>query len=661
MRERLAEGIVLILIVVAILMRAPGVSGVCIYVDEWIYWLKTNWILANNWIPTARVFDYSPPFLSHIGAAVTILFGGELSTLRTISVVFGSLTIPLMYSFGRAIYDRKTGLLAALFLCFSAYHCLYSHIYMLEALTLFFITAFLYFFWQMQRYEGNEKSKIYAILAGMMMGLAFDAKYISFFLIPVVFVYILWVNRLNFRALIDKKIILMFFFAFLFFLPLLVCLFYTGVYFHGFSHYAIERFEGVESRGTVVRPIEFSLGELLERGVGRVLEVLTWGADAGIFSPIYACVFKISTILLLLITLSTYIHHTLIREKKGSFLVISTLIISISILLIGNTRHYLIYLFPFFYVMFSHIFVESLNLRNRGKKQLRIFISIVVVISVIIMLLFSSISAFTESFWDKGEYNPWIENAVDFIMRDIKKNNYEEENISVGIVFETVRVLDYQLYLSESNISIFRLLEPGKEYSGEFATLNLEAIELLKPDYIVIGKACYDIYFKGEALKDVLEDYIIAFSSHDYPYGCFVLRRKKTQVSGLTALERASTKTADKRGKIFKDIFEKSVPSVMKVGEVYKAEVRVKNTGNSRTNFTIFVHSNDYILFVEDAKHSITLDKGSTFALKFKLLPIKEYAGELPITVDLYARSEKNKNIMKKVDSVTDYVYFIRK
>ena len=272
--------IILSLFSAAFLIRAIGVSNVCSYEDEHSFRFMTGTILANNFAPTPEILKWINPFFSYVAAAVTALFEGELNVLRMISVFFGSLTVPLLYLFGKAIYDRKTGLLAALFLCFSAYHCLYSRILRLEAFTIFFVTAFIYFFWLSQRSEGR-KSITCACIAGAMLGLAFDAKYISLFLIPAVLAYVLWMKKFSFKALLDKRIILTFVFALLFFSPLLISLYTTGVGLHPIQYQAVERF-GPSSITQVesMRVHEYPIDQLLVNTGVKIPEALAWGAQS---------------------------------------------------------------------------------------------------------------------------------------------------------------------------------------------------------------------------------------------------------------------------------------------------------------------------------------------------------------------------------------------
>jgi len=632
--------IIISLFLVAFLIRAAGVSNVCLYPDEWSHWTTTNRILASNWAPTAEVFDYSPPFFPYIAAVVTMIFDGDLNTLRMISVIFGSLTVPFLYLFGKAMYNRKTGLLSALFLCFSAYHCLFSRIFMLEAFTLFFVTAFLYFFWLSQRSEQERKGMTYAIIAGAMMGLAFDAKYISFFLIPAVLVYVLWTKKFNFKVLVDKRIILTFIFAFLFFLPLLICLFYTGVGFHGIYFYSIEKMESPVSS----RVIEsFPLDKLLMEGVGKMQVILTWGAD--VLIPTWRGLFLVSALLFLIITLFSYLFNFIKREKRGCFLIIPIFILYITLLLLPPSKHYLIYLFPFYFVMFSHLAVKSFkHLKENSYKN--IFRTLIIVLTVI-MLFSYFITGVTSPYWDEGGYS-WAKSAVEYIKSDATKSGYEGHIIIGRITLWAI--IDYSIYLSHLNASEIKILKATNSYSDELI-LDSKKIGILKPDYLIVEEHLNCL--TGSVKRAIFQDYVIVFYSQTYPSGCFVLKRKNMQSSELLF------STDGKDGKISEDIFKRSIPSVMKVGKSYTVLVQVKNIGDSRTNFTVRVHSNKYIMFVEEVQE-ITLDNNSVYILKFKMVPLREYRGKLPITVDLYVRDEENETY-RKVDSVSDYIYLIEK
>lgn len=631
---------------IAFVIRVAGVSKIGMYPDEADYRTWSNMILINNWVPVAEVFDYVNPFLSHLGALVTTFFGGDLNTLRMISVFFGTLAVPFLYLFGKTIYDRKTGVLAALLLCFSAYHCLFSRIFMLEALTFFFITAFLYFFWVSQSSE-EPKSTKYAIVAGAMLGLAVDAKYISLFLGPAIIAYVLWTNRFDFRALLDKRIVLTVIFAFLFFLPLLICLFYTGVGLHPLYYQSVERFSGASGPSST-RVSELPINVLLEKTVVKIPEVLAWGTH--VLTPYWGWIFAFAVLILFILTAFYYIRSFMRRDKADSFLTISAYGFFMFVFVgCAGTKYYLIYSFPFLLVMFSHLGVksfEALKSENNYKNIGRIF----TIFLVAIMLFSSFATAVTSPHWDTGEYS-WSTSGVEFIKNDVAKSGYDGR-ILIGRLSLSA-IVGYSIYTSDLNATTFLIVTPTGKYSTELVEVDLEMINSRKPHYLIVEEL-YSYCLKGEVARAIYEDYSTVFYSKTFPYQCSVLKRKDMQPSEPVS------RIADKDGKISEEVFRKSVPDVLEMGEVYTALVQVTNTGDSRTNFSVRVFFDWFNLYVKaEQSNEVTLNKDATQILKFKIVPLTEYAGEIPISASLYVKSEENEEI--EVDSVSDYIYLIER
>lgn len=635
--------IIISLFLLAFFIRTAGVANVSLYSDEWWYWINTNKILVDNFVPRADVFSYSPPFLSYIGSIFTLLFDGDLKVLRMISVIFGSLTVPILYLFGGAMYDRKTGLISALFLCFSTYHILYSRLFMLEALTLFFITGFLYLFW-MSLVHNNNKNIAYSCIAGAMLGLAIDAKWISFILLPVSLTYILWTSGFKLKALFDKRVILMLFFAFLFFLPMLISLFYTGVGFDGILFYIDEKFK--KESAVTTRVGSLSLDVLIFKGIDNISSILSYGSDLLISSLIANAVF-----ILFIIVIFFYLHDFLYGEKKSSFLMIPFFYLFLFVLISAPHMHYLIYMFPFYFVMLSHIFlisIEKIRTENKKKNILRFFI----IILTTIMLFSYFITGATSYYWDKGDYHPWAKEALDYIGSDILKKGYEER-ILIGTFTALKEPVSRPLYLSNLNASTIRILKDAGTYSNKLSEVDLEKISKLKPIYLIVAEPQYG-YVQGNA--QILKDYEVVSYIHTYPVEAKILRRRYfQQQEQLLFMNRTDLKSS-------RDIFRQSIPNIMEIGKTYIALVRVSNSGNIRTNVTINVYSDEFKLFVDDSQRKVTLEEGSTKILKFKLLPFKESAGVfpmIPITVDISEFDETGNYII--LDSFTEFISRIEK
>ena len=645
--------IVISLFSVAFLVRIVNISNVPLYGDEWIYWDYTNKILASNFVPRADVFSFSPPFLSYIGSVFTLLFEGDLNVIRMISVFFGSLTIPLLYLFGKAMYDRTTGLLAALFLCFSAFHILYSRLFMLEALAIFFITAFLYFFWLSWQSKHEKKKTNYACIAGAMMGLAFDAKYISVFLVPAIPLFVLWTQKFNFKSLLDKRIILIYIFSFLFVLPLLISLFYTGVGFHGMFYYSGGEF-GKQSL-TTRRVSDIPPDELIQRTIEKLSKVFTWGSQ--ILISEWKSIFIFSGILLCIITLFSYLPGVIRREKRSCFLIILSLGLSMIVFISGRQLHYLMYYMPFIFVMLSHLTIKSfegLKKENSYKNSFRVFI-----ISLATIMLFSYIVVgATASYWDKGDYNPWVENAADYIKRDAIRNGYGGQ-IIVGLL-TTPNIMDYPLKLRDVNASVLLFLNfTTASYATQRDEVDLESIKIIKPTYLVISGDQYKFYFTETVKRNIYEDYRIVSIIQTYPDIGFVIKRKNIQSSSTSFPVNI---TEDK--KISQEVFttnmlDVNMPDVMKIGDVYTAFIKLKNTEDSRMNFRVWIHSDEYTIFVDKGIYNVTLDRGSSSILEFKIVPIKEHIGGLPIMVDLSVKPNDG-DMYKKISTVSKYVFIKR-
>lgn len=630
----------------ALTLRAVGVPNVCITVDECTVWHKANLVLANSFIPPAQVFEYTNPSMPYLGALVTALFEGDLNILRMVSVIFGSLSVPFLYLFGKTMYGRKTGLLSALFLCFSVYHSLYSRIIMLEALTLFFIIAFLYFFWLSERRE----SITHACIAGAMLGLAFDAKYISVFLIPSILAYVLWTRRFNFKALLDKRVVLIFVFAFLFFLPLFICLFYTGVGLEPFYFQGVERFEKTSSVNIPTRSL--SPINLLVKVIDDFSDILARGSE---ILP-GAIIFRFSALILLPITLLFYLPRLIKAEKEGSFLLISTLIFFTFLFTVCSThRYYLIYFLPFYFVMLSNLAIKSYGQLKNHIFTSNTIIRALVILLVTLMLLSYLVTGMVSPYYDRGN-SAWTQDAISYIKADTFEDG-NENPLVIGSLMYT-KSLDYCVRMDELNASVQPIFEPASEYEGGKYVVSLDRIEMLKPDYIVVNEKEYTSYFDTQLRKGLCKNYKLALQSQTTRCKYFVFKR----IEEIGGEKQPSVIPEGYSGQISEYIFTRTVPGKMKVAATYPISVQILNNGDYSADFEVRVHSERYIIFVEGGHELVTLDRGESRGFKFRIVPLKESKEDIIITVDLYMWckvGELNKKV--KVDTISDCVRLIEK
>ncbi len=607
---------------ISFLIRVLGVPNICMYPDEWIYYTDMHRILSVQFAPVRPdIFNYTSPFFPYIGAASTPSFGNDLNTVRILSVLFGSLTVPFLYLFGKELYNWKVGLLAAVLLAFSTYHSLYSRIIMLEAFSIFFITAFLYFFWRTQRQEEGGGGLLSPVLAGAMLGLAIDAKYISLFLVPAVLGYLLWTTRFTWRALIDRKIVVMFITAFIFFLPLLICLFSTGVGFHGLLYYSLEKYE---KPGAQSRLSSLPVTEIVQRGTDTITGVFAWGSDN--LNPAAELIFNLAVILLLLVTIIFYLFRFVEREREATFLIVSVFILHVLLFVISPYKHYYNYTLPFYYVMISFLVLHTVGKKGWIHSPQALCVAILAGI-VISFTLFTGI---TSPSWDRGEYS-----GVDDVIGYIKSDAYVgglEDSILIGTTFREV-VAAYSVRNHDFSAASTRIIELTGPYERNKFKTDLDKIDQYQPNYLIFTELSYGrFYFNEEVQNHILRDYRIIRNFREHFLEYIVLKRVNPPVRNQSTLYEP-----DRMGEINEEIFRQSIPSTMKVGTPYPARLEIRNTGKERTTYYLALGSDKFVIFVDKpVRATITLGGGETGTLEYNLVPFREYAEELPVQAELY-------------------------
>lgn len=120
-------------------------------------------------------------------------------------------------------------------------------------------------------------------------------------------------------------------------------------------------------------------------------------------------------------------------------------------------------------------------------------------------------------------------------------------------------------------------------------------------------------------------------------------------------------------GEINHDIFNRTLPGKMKIGDSYNIKIFVKNTGDERNIFRVILITNkvtiagkiangqsygEYI-YPRYASEVLELDKGESRMVEFTLVPVKPYIGEIDISTDLYY--VKSKEMLKNNYVLADH------
>ncbi|MDD5687984.1 MAG: glycosyltransferase family 39 protein [Elusimicrobia bacterium] len=109
---------------------------------------------------------------------------------RILTTIFSIATIYLTYLFAKKLFDKRAGLLAALFLSFSWQHILSSHYATTDITAAFFMLVTVVFTWDVY-VKGDLKSYIFA---GLFCGLSIAAKYYGGIVLLVIILYG-WKNK----------------------------------------------------------------------------------------------------------------------------------------------------------------------------------------------------------------------------------------------------------------------------------------------------------------------------------------------------------------------------------------------------------------------------------------------------------------------------------
>lgn len=168
--------------------------------------------------------DYNPPFyyillsfwIRYFGPTLAKFFDGEF-ILRSLSMIFGIISIPLIYKLGKQFFNARVSLISAFILSISPIHVWYSQEARGYSLAIFLTMLTVYFFCFALR-----KNNLYLWIGFVMSSLlALLTVYFSFFIIILVGIFFVFKTyRSLFKFYLSSLCFISF--AFLPFLPLLL-------------------------------------------------------------------------------------------------------------------------------------------------------------------------------------------------------------------------------------------------------------------------------------------------------------------------------------------------------------------------------------------------------------------------------------------------------
>ena len=183
--ERLIPIILIILIIIGLLLRLFKVGTHSFWGDEAISLVVLRYILGIDL--TGEVgYQLARPFYYLLMIPFFKLSQSEVS-LRMVSVLCGTLAIPLMYNFGSRLFNKTIGIIGALLITFSPFHIYYSQ--EIRSYGLLLLLSLLGFYYSLRALEDDRTVNYLLMVVSFVAGLY--THIFCFFSVLIMNVYIL--------------------------------------------------------------------------------------------------------------------------------------------------------------------------------------------------------------------------------------------------------------------------------------------------------------------------------------------------------------------------------------------------------------------------------------------------------------------------------------
>lgn len=186
--ERLAVGGVIALAALLRLVNLEGIpSGV--HGDEGEFGTIALDVLHGQGPPLFGIaFLGDPALYPHLLAPFVALLGANMTAIRLLSAIIGTLTVLLFYLFIRDLGGARAGLIAAILLSGSAVHIHFSRLALNVIEAPFFVCLSLWFLW-----KGLVRQRaIWFLVAGLAGGLGWYFHFSARMIAPLLGVILLW-------------------------------------------------------------------------------------------------------------------------------------------------------------------------------------------------------------------------------------------------------------------------------------------------------------------------------------------------------------------------------------------------------------------------------------------------------------------------------------
>ena len=158
--------------------------------DEMINYLISS--LGFHEIISAILKEIHPPLYYYL-LHFWMYLGNDAGTLRTLSVIFGVLTIPFVYFIGKKCFNEKVGLLSCLFIAISPFYIYYSQEMRMYSLSSFLAVVCVWYF--LKILEKNEKKFWVGFIIFTVLSLYTHYSFYYLLFVENIFMGIMWFRK----------------------------------------------------------------------------------------------------------------------------------------------------------------------------------------------------------------------------------------------------------------------------------------------------------------------------------------------------------------------------------------------------------------------------------------------------------------------------------
>ena len=497
--------LLLVLFFVSILIRAFSLETVSTYPADVLYPLGAKALLINQWRAPEIILNQPSPFSFYLVGIFIHFFGEQIEILKTVSIISGALTVCLTYLLGKSLFNRRVGVISALFLCFCNYHILYSRVLMFDSLSLLFVFSTIYLFW---RGYCEDKGEINFYLAGFMLGFGTLIKFTSLLVIPVIILFVLWTKK-SIRALFERKLIILCTIAFLTMLPYLFYLYVNDV-----NPFYLNLVERLKIAGPSKIRCESTLFGYIERIVSEYTLTLTNGDYMIPWSPI----FKLSALLLFPIVMIYHLYLFIKRHMNSNIILVFYFVSLCFFILFISSKHryYLLYLLPCYFILLSSLIIDCIThinyrILSDTKQHIILIIAFILILSSIFGLSYAVIGTLTPVL-EKGEFNS-IEASILKIKNHLHPND-PEVMVGTAIFFtsggggETHYLIGD--YCNSHNMKVMLIslfMREEKPYGEQRYGIDLNKLKELEPKYLIVDNFVLHYCTTVEVREELMKNY----------------------------------------------------------------------------------------------------------------------------------------------------------